>query len=67
MSHNRISGRLTGKQQFLQKKAGDEVMSETIGSNQVQVDESLFDADELDDLGNILLLYSITYKAICSP
>jgi len=26
-------------------------MSEAIGSNQVQVDESLFDADELDDLG----------------
>ena len=29
-------------------------MSEAIASNQVQVDESLFDADELDDLGIIL-------------
>merc|ERR1711990_124427 len=48
-----MKGRLTGKQQFLQKKAGDEVMSEAIGSNQVQVDESLFDDEDLEDLDDL--------------
>ena len=42
---------MTGKQLFLQKKAGDDIESETLAADQVQVDESLFDADELEDLG----------------
>ena len=46
-------GRLTGKQQFLQKKAGDEISSEVLVANQVQVDESLFDDEDLEDLDEL--------------
>merc|ERR1712235_32028 len=48
-----MKGRLTGKQQFLQKKAGDEISSEVLVANQVQVDESLFDDEDLEDLDEL--------------
>ena len=50
---NFYKGRLTGKQQFLQKKAGDEISSEVLVANQVQVDESLFDDEDLEDLDEL--------------
>ena len=44
---------MTGKQLFLQKKAVDEIESEALVANQVQVDESLFDDAEFDDLDEL--------------